>query len=64
MWDTIGVDLIGPLPETLRGNKYIITISCLFLKWPEATAFPDKSAVGIAEFLFQCFTWLLQGEDN
>ena len=35
VWHTIGVNLIGPLPETTRGNKYIITVSCLFSKWPE-----------------------------
>ena len=54
-WHTIGVDLIGPLPKTTRGNKYIITVSCLFSKWPEAAALPDKTATGVAEFLFQCF---------
>ena len=56
VWHTIGVDLIGPLPETPRGNKYILTISCFFSKWPEATALPDKIATGITEFLFKCFT--------
>eukprot|EP00731_Ephydatia_muelleri_P031300 Em0022g814a len=55
-WHTIGVDLIGPLPETQKGNKYIMTVSCLFSKWPEATALPDKTATGVAEFLFLCFT--------
>ena len=56
MWHTIGVDLIGPLPQTAQGNKYIVTASCFFSKWPEAAALPDKTAVGIAEFLFKCFT--------
>ncbi|KAL5477394.1 hypothetical protein EMCRGX_G024189 [Ephydatia muelleri] len=56
VWHTIGVDLIGPLPETQKGNKYIMTVSCPFSKWPEATALPDKTARGVAEFLFLCFT--------
>ena len=47
-----------PLPTTPRGNKYIMTVSGYFSKWPEATALPDKSAVGVAEFLFKCFTRL------
>ena len=55
VWHTIGVDLIGPLPETPQKNKYMI-VSCLFSKWPEATALPDKTAIGFAEFLFHCFT--------
>ena len=55
MWHTIGVDLIGPLPETPRGKKYIMTVSCLFSKWPEATALPDKTGTGVAEFLYLCY---------
>ena len=58
VWHTIGADLIGPLPETPRGNKYIMTVSCYFSKWPEATSLPDKSATGVADFLFKCFTRL------
>ncbi len=50
VWHTIGVDLIGPLPETEKGNKYIMTVS------PEATALKDKTVAGVAEFLYQCFT--------
>ena len=53
VWHTIGVDLIDPLPETPRKNKYRMTV---FSKWPEATALPDKTAIGVAEFLFHCFT--------
>ena len=56
VWHTVGVDMIGPLPETPRGNKYIMTVSCLFSKWPEATALPDKSAEGVATLLLQCFS--------
>ena len=56
VWHTIGIDLIGPLPTTPRGNKYIMTVSCFFSKWPEATALADKTAIGVAEFLFKLFT--------
>ena len=49
----VGVDLIGLLPMTSRGSKYIMTVSCFFSKWPETTA--DKTAIGVAEFLFKCF---------
>ena len=31
VWHTIGVDLIGPLPETPQKDKYIMTVSYLFL---------------------------------
>ena len=33
-----------------------MTVSCFFSKWPEATALADKTATGVAEFLFACFT--------
>ena len=51
VWHTIAVDPIGPLPETPRINKFIMTVSCLFSIWPEATALPDKTAVAVVEFL-------------
>ena len=34
----VGIDLIGPLPETKAGNQYIITLVDYFSKWPEAEA--------------------------
>ena len=47
--------LVGPLPETPRGNKYIITVTDYFSKWPEAAPLQDKTAVGVANFLFSLF---------
>ena len=38
LWHQVGMDIIGPLPETSLGNKYIITLSDYFSKWAEATA--------------------------
>ena len=52
IWHQVGMDLIGPLPESTSGNRYILTITDYFSKWAEATALPDKSATGIAWFLF------------
>lgn len=46
---------IGPLPETPRGYKYIVTATDYFSKWPEAAPLPDKSAIGVANFLFKLF---------
>lgn len=49
----IGIDLIGPLPATKAGNKYIITLMDYFSKWPEAAALPDKKADSVALFLYK-----------
>ena len=43
--------MIGPLPKTPKGNKYIITLVDYFSKWPEAEAVPDKSAKTVSVFL-------------
>ena len=49
----VGIDLVGPLPKTMRGNKYIVTQVDYFSKWPEAEAFPDKGAKSVALFLYK-----------
>lgn len=46
---------VGPLPESRRGYKYIITVTDYFSKWPEAAPLQDKTAVGVADFLFSLF---------
>lgn len=51
----VGIDLIGPLPLTTRGNKYIVTLVDYFSKWPEAAPLPNKTAEGVALFLFDLF---------
>ena len=52
IWSQVGMDLIGPLTETPRSNKYIITLTDYFSKWAEAIALPDKSAFGVARFMY------------
>jgi hypothetical protein len=57
VWHRIGIDLVGPLPETSRGNKYLITCTDYFSKWPEAAPLKTKSADG----MYICFpfcNWL------
>eukprot|EP00731_Ephydatia_muelleri_P030585 Em0022g99a len=43
VWHQVGIDLIGPLPKTERGNCYIITLIDYFSKWPEAEPIADKT---------------------
>ena len=51
----VGIDLVGPLPVTSEGNKYVVTMIDYFSKWPEAEPLPDKTASGVAMFLFNVF---------
>ena len=46
-----GFDLIGPLPETERGNKWIVTAIDYATRWPVAQALPDATAETLAEFV-------------
>ena len=52
VFELIGMDLIGPLPPTSQGNRYIIVMTEYLTKWVEAKAIPNKKAETIAEFLY------------
>ena len=47
----IGVDIIGPLKTTDRGNKYILSVVDYHTKYAEAVALPDQEAVTVARAL-------------
>ena len=52
VWSLVGIDIIGPLPETKNGNKYIVAATDHFTKWSEAAAIPDKSCLSVAQFIY------------
>ena len=47
----VGLDLSGPYPKTLSGNKYIIGFVDWYSGWCEAFAVPDKTAENVAHLL-------------
>ena len=49
--DRLGIDIMGPLPLSNTGNKYIQVITDAFTKWVEIRAIPDQTAVTCAEHL-------------
>lgn len=49
------MDIMGPLPMTHNGNKYILVISDYFTKWTEAFAIPNQEARTVATILVQEF---------
>ena len=49
----IGIDVVGPLPETTNGNKYIVVAMDYFTKWPEARALKEANAREISRFIYE-----------
>ena len=50
VWLRIGIDLLGPLPETSQGNKYLITYNCYLVNGPRPAPLKTKSAERMDEF--------------
>lgn len=48
-FERVAVDILGPLPVTERGNRYVMVVMDYFTKWPEAIAIPDQTAETVAE---------------
>ena len=51
----VAMDLQGPFPETENGDRYILSLICMFSGWPEAFSVPDKSADTVARVLLEEF---------
>ena len=50
-WDRLMMDILGPLPTTVRNNKYILVIADAFSKWTEIFAIPGQTAPTCAGIL-------------
>ncbi len=47
--DRLAVDILGPLPETPRGNEYMLVVTDTFTKWTEIFTVPDQTAATCAD---------------
>uniref|UniRef100_UPI00398F5665 gypsy retrotransposon integrase-like protein 1 isoform X1 n=1 Tax=Pristiophorus japonicus TaxID=55135 RepID=UPI00398F5665 len=54
-WEILGFDLIGPFPETPRGNTYVLTVTDYFTKWLEAIPIQKKDTLSVARGLAATF---------
>ena len=46
--ERIQMDIIGPLPETSLGNKYVLSVTCCFTKWTESYPLKNITAKTVA----------------
>ncbi len=53
--ERIALDVMGPLPLSDRGNKYILVIGDHFTKWIEAFSMPNQEASTVADILAEEF---------
>ncbi|TKJ32064.1 MAG: hypothetical protein CEE38_23710, partial [Planctomycetes bacterium B3_Pla] len=53
--ERIAMDIMGPLPRSTRGNKYILVVGDYFTKWIEAYALPNQEAKTVADVLTREF---------
>ena len=50
-FDRIGIDIVGPLPRTTGGNRYIVIATDYLTRWAEAKALKRKTEAEIVKFL-------------
>ena len=53
--DRVAVDLMGPLPETSRGNRCILVTVDYFIRWVEAFPLPNQKAQTVAHSILWDF---------
>ena len=51
--ERIATDIMGELPETADGNKYILVVSDYFSKWTESFAMPNIEAKTVARIIVE-----------
>ena len=49
--ECLAIDILGPLQETINGNRFIMVVGDYFSKWKEAFALPDHTAQTVADKL-------------
>ena len=49
--EIMAMDILGPFPESERGNSYILVVADLFTRWMEAFSIPNQEASTVANVL-------------
>jgi hypothetical protein len=52
-FDVIGIDFCGPFRETAAGNRYVLTVTDFFSRWPILIPVPNQSASVLVDALLR-----------
>ena len=52
-FEALGIDVLGPLPLTKKGNRYILVVTDYHTRWPFAFAMKNQRAATIATLLIE-----------
>jgi len=52
-YERIGIDIVGPLPETKKKNKYMVVAIEYLTKWVEVRALDKATAENVADFIYE-----------
>ena len=52
-FEALGIDVLGPLPKTKKGNLYILVITDYHTRWPIALAMRNQRAATVASLLVE-----------
>ena len=55
-FESVAVDIVGPLPKGKGGCRYLLTYICLATRWPEAVPLRSVTAKSVADGLWEIFS--------
>ena len=55
--ERVQIDIVGPLIESYKSNKYLIVLTDCFTKWASAYAVPKAAATAVADAILD---WISQ----
>lgn len=53
--ELVAVDILGPLPVSHNGNKYVLVLTDYFTHWVEVYAIPNQEANTVAKMVSEFF---------
>ncbi len=48
----LGIDFVGPFPQSRRGNRYLLVLVDFFTKWAEAIPLPNQEVVAVPQAIY------------